>query len=104
MGNKNFITFLLFLTACSAVQPVMAEINSYEECVKAGNIIKKSLPQQCVTKDGKIFYDTSNQLRMNQGKICNDDCGDGKCAEIVCMGQGCPCPENAENCAKDCAR
>jgi hypothetical protein len=34
--------------------------------------------------------------------ICVDKCGDGVCDEMVCMGEGCPCPETAESCPADC--
>ena len=35
-------------------------------------------------------------------KTCEDQCGDGVCAEIVCMAIGCPCAETPENCPEDC--
>ena len=35
--------------------------------------------------------------------MCIDRCGDGKCAEIVCMGTGCPCSESANSCPEDCS-
>lgn len=34
--------------------------------------------------------------------ICENLCGDGTCQEVVCMAQGCPCPENKETCPQDC--
>jgi hypothetical protein len=34
--------------------------------------------------------------------LCIDNCGNGVCEEIVCMGEGCPCPETAETCPEDC--
>ena len=34
--------------------------------------------------------------------ICVDRCGDGVCDEMVCMGEGCPCPETTESCPADC--
>jgi len=39
----------------------------------------------------------------NDADICVDMCGDGVCQEIVCMGEGCPCPETAQNCPSDCS-
>ncbi|MCP4624808.1 MAG: hypothetical protein GY850_14975 [bacterium] len=33
---------------------------------------------------------------------CVDSCGDGVCAEIVCLECGCPCAETPENCPQDC--
>jgi len=35
-------------------------------------------------------------------KLCKDLCGDGQCAEIVCMGPDCACAENINNCPEDC--
>jgi hypothetical protein len=35
--------------------------------------------------------------------ICIDQCGNGVCEEMVCMGEGCPCPETPESCPIDCA-
>lgn len=37
-------------------------------------------------------------------KICEDLCGDGICQEIVCMAQGCPCPETPDTCPQDCKK
>lgn len=37
------------------------------------------------------------------GRTCGvDKCGDGICQAVVCMGCGCPIPETAASCAKDC--
>ncbi len=36
--------------------------------------------------------------------ICLDRCGDHICAEVVCMGAGCPCPETPESCPADCQK
>jgi len=34
--------------------------------------------------------------------LCEDNCGNGICEEIVCLGQGCPCAETVANCPIDC--
>lgn len=34
--------------------------------------------------------------------ICFDQCGNGICEEIVCLGETCPCPETSESCLVDC--
>lgn len=34
--------------------------------------------------------------------FCRDYCGDGECQEVVCLGSGCPCSENKNNCLIDC--
>ena len=36
------------------------------------------------------------------GPMCVDQCGDGVCAEVVCLAQGCPCAESKSSCAADC--
>ena len=33
---------------------------------------------------------------------CVDLCGDGECAQIVCLACGCPCAENPDSCPLDC--
>ncbi len=33
---------------------------------------------------------------------CTPSCGNGICDDIVCMAEGCPVPENEENCPADC--
>ena len=51
-----------------------------------------------------IIPDGSTTDREGNGtSICEDRCGDGVCQEIVCMGSGCPCAENAQNCSADCS-
>ena len=35
-------------------------------------------------------------------KFCKDYCGDGECAEVVCMAVGCPCAETHDSCPEDC--
>ncbi|MDP2946876.1 MAG: hypothetical protein Q8N88_02065 [Nanoarchaeota archaeon] len=35
-------------------------------------------------------------------KPCVNTCGDGKCAEIVCLAIGCPCSETKASCPQDC--
>lgn len=34
--------------------------------------------------------------------LCQDRCGDGTCAEVVCQGTGCACAESPETCPEDC--
>ena len=38
-----------------------ANINSYEECVAAGNPVAESFPEQCFTEDGRSFTRDINQ-------------------------------------------
>jgi len=74
-------------------------VQSFEDCVRETGRILKSYPAKCVSHDGKVFVDTPKEPKA----ACEDLCGDGKCAEMVCMAVGCPCAESAETCPKDCA-
>jgi len=38
----------------------------------------------------------------NVNSLCTDHCGDGICAEAVCLAEGCPCAETPESCPEDC--
>ncbi|MBX7139185.1 MAG: hypothetical protein K1X83_14515 [Oligoflexia bacterium] len=94
------ISLLLLLPNCTAralEQP--PTITNYEQCVAAGNAIRKSFPPDCITADGQIFVDESAAAGQT---LCVNKCGDGECQEIVCMGQGCPCPESSQTCPQDC--
>ena len=74
------------------------DIKSSKECEDLGyEIIYPELkggPLKCDTPDGII--------NISSETPCIDKCGDGICQEIVCMGEGCPCAENKDNCAADC--
>jgi hypothetical protein len=58
---------------------------------------------QVKVKNLKIIkdYSTERQGEDNQ-QICVDQCGDGICQEVVCLGSGCPCPETPASCPQDC--
>lgn len=91
-------------------------VKSFEECVAAGYPIMKTYPPGCVGPDGKVFIDSSAKevgsnpeqivgapmLQHASATLCVDKCGDGECAEMVCMAEGCPCPETPANCPQDC--
>ncbi len=40
---------------------------------------------------------------MACNSLCVDECGDGNCDEVVCLGEGCPCAETIESCPQDCS-
>jgi hypothetical protein len=69
-------------------------VNTEEQCPDyctgiAGNIELKCIENEC--------------MQLSQRDIiCEDLCGDGICQEIVCMAEGCPCPESSESCPQDC--
>lgn len=113
MYRNRFILILfivaagLFMGACSVVaeSPV---ISSFQECVDAGNKVLRSYPARCVTGDGKVFTEQVGDVQLLKPqqvegkKLCVDQCGNGQCEMMVCMAEGCPCPENADRCPKDC--
>lgn len=80
------------------------EIKSFEDCVKAGYPIMRSLPPQCRTNEGLVFVDKAQlpKIPMPGQRTCEDKCGDGTCDELVCMAVGCPCAETAKTCPSDC--
>lgn len=85
------------------------KITSFQECVAAGFPMLKTYPGRCVTDTGESFVDTgAKELKMPhtslapENKICVDQCGDGTCAEMVCMAEGCPCAETHQSCPQDC--
>ncbi len=52
----------------------------------------------------KIIKDYSlDQGTGDDQQICVDQCGDGICQEVVCLGSGCPCPETPASCPQDCS-
>ncbi|GEM_PF-1099851 len=83
-------------------------ITSYAECVAENNIITQSYPAQCRTKDGQIFVQPLTDEEKEalkpplDGAACKNQCGDGQCAEIVCLAIGCPCAETPQTCPADC--
>jgi hypothetical protein len=73
-------TALAFFLSCSAEKKV---ILNYEDCVDAGNVILRSLPPQCVTRDGHRFVKEEQTKRVieraQQFKACEQDCSDTAC-------------------------
>ena len=101
------VFLILIMPACISAGekgvPDPATINSFEECVKAGYPIMRSLPARCAVPGGEIFTDQKQAIpTVLGGKLCRDMCGDGACQEIVCMGEGCPCSESKTSCPRDC--
>jgi hypothetical protein len=122
-GRLKFICIVLVILFSSCSAELENGIRSYEECVKAGNVILRSMPPQCVTREGKRFIadvdirnnltqrrtpEVSNPLvkedkRPERNKdYCQDLCGDGVCQAVVCLAIGCPCPEDVRSCPSDC--
>jgi len=98
----SLVSILTLLSSCSAESK--KPISSYKQCVEAGNVILRSLPPQCVTRDGERFVATADEKdsRQERKRYCQDMCGDGSCQVIVCKAVGCPCPESPSTCPADC--
>jgi hypothetical protein len=125
MNNKLYIFVLIFLSlsyfsACGLAGN--GSVDSYEKCVAAGNVILRSIPPRCVTREGDIFVgptvnkegatkpiiqntptiSSTNSSEIPNKSICKDLCGNNTCEQIVCQAEGCPCAETPVNCPKDC--
>jgi hypothetical protein len=66
---KKLALFIIILVILAGVSfsyfkaQVRNNVNSFEECVEAGNPILESYPSQCITPDGKKFtQDIGNEL------------------------------------------
>ncbi len=56
-----------------------------------------------IIPDGStINRNNTDKTNKENKRLCKDMCGDGVCQEIVCLGEGCPCPESSETCPADC--
>jgi len=78
-------------------QWALAQIDSFEDCAQAGYPIMESYPEQCATPDGRSWT-----RELEPEEFCEDLCGDGECAEVVCQSIGCPCAETPTSCPADC--
>lgn len=76
-------------------------VNTYEECVLSGGLIQEVYPPICVLPDGTQFE--APLFFEEEGKACEDRCGDGVCQEYTCLAIGCPCSETADSCPVDCS-
>jgi hypothetical protein len=98
----SLISILIVLSSCSAESK--RPIANYKECVEAGNVILRSMPPQCVTRDGERFMATDEDkgTKRERKNYCQNLCGDGSCQVLVCQAVGCPCAESPDACPADC--
>lgn len=75
------------------------KINSFEECTEAGY---EAMYPDCETCLPYCETDNGRRFEKKESVVCVDNCGNGICEEMVCMGEGCPCAETPESCPKDC--
>ncbi|MFH1670737.1 MAG: Gmad2 immunoglobulin-like domain-containing protein [Patescibacteria group bacterium] len=53
MKKDSLLLITVFLVACTPSEQITIE--SFDDCVTAGNPVMESYPQQCRTKDGRLF-------------------------------------------------
>jgi hypothetical protein len=99
MNCTRILALLVVLAGLSACGWGGKDITSYDECVAAGHPQLESYPGQCVLPDGTRFV----QSIPEPPSVCKDECGNGECQEMVCLGSGCPCSESPASCPMDCA-
>ena len=105
---------VLSAVSCSAqsAAPALSQIKCFEECAQAGYPVLKSFPAQCILPDKRrytqgnpipsIMDGLTDNKGLNPKPICKNLCGDGRCQEIVCLAEGCPCAESKASCPADC--
>lgn len=74
-----------------------------DNCLAQGGII---MYPDCVGCAPYCSFTEGEEIRETIGdsdRLCVDMCGNGICEEIVCLGEGCPCPESVETCPADCS-
>lgn len=77
-----------------------AAVCSFKGCLDSGGDISKTSPRRCTTIEGVAFIEQGGSAAPKS--FCKDLCGDGECAEIVCLAEGCPCAETNARCPEDC--
>ena len=85
------------------LRTALPPIITFEDCLNSGYPVIESSPRRCIAGnrtfvEPKIIVDPKAQPT----KLCVDQCGNGTCEEMVCMGEGCPCAETAQTCPADC--
>lgn len=84
------------------------EIDSFADCAAAGYPVMESYPRQCRANGQTFVEEIPSDSNDVNGSIdidvstCKNTCGDGTCAEIVCLAVGCPCAETPQSCPADC--
>ncbi len=86
------------------------EVSNFIECQEAGYEVLypdcEGCAPYCETPSGERFEQDlppkNNQAEASGKSLCVNECGNGVCQEMVCMGEGCPCAETAQNCPEDC--
>ncbi len=101
------ISICLVLAVCFLTQSLYADkdITSAVRRSRANAELRKrvaELKKELNQKVRQCARRSDNSLGRVLAGFCKNQCGDGKCAEIVCTAEGCPCPESHETCPADC--
>lgn len=100
------VAAVLVLSGCGLGQSDEEVLSSktFGECVKQGGIIMEMYPRQCRDQEGNVFVEqVGSDEAVGEGtKVCEDNCGNGVCEEVVCEAVGCPCAETVISCPQDC--
>lgn len=110
--SKSALFILLTASGCTAAAENATlqgdDLMTFDRCVELGGIVLKTLPPSCMLGGQQVFAKPNRvpssgmEVEIDQNDVCIDHCGDGICAEIVCLGEGCPCPETPRSCPEDC--
>ncbi|MBI5530568.1 MAG: hypothetical protein HY918_03645 [Candidatus Doudnabacteria bacterium] len=99
--NKSRVYFGFFLVVFVAIivaivlqkiQPAPAEnkveIQTFEQCVRAGNPVMESYPRQCSLPSGKFFVEKIEDKQCTSNKDCSSGlaCLDGQCRQLKVKG------------------
>jgi hypothetical protein len=96
-NGVEVITLTMITESSQAVPHTDYDIDTCEE---RGGVI---MFPDCVGCDPYCSFNEEDVTRRTlDDDICVDNCGNGTCEEIVCLGEGCPCAETADNCPEDC--
>ncbi len=98
LGGTFFVTNIKFQSPTTAIV-------DYED----GHIALTARVEFTVPKAGEVEVTDFEVLpappvggSAGGNGLCVDQCGDGTCDEMVCMGSGCPCAETPTSCPEDC--
>ena len=95
--NKSRVYFGFFLVVFVAIivtivlqriQPAPVEnkkeIQTFEQCVRAGNSVMESYPRQCSLPNGKFFVEKIESKQCVSNKDCpsGQACLDGQCRQL----------------------
>jgi hypothetical protein len=108
MKKELVLALLLIIIGCTQGTQVANPASVY--CEEQNNTLEiRDTPEgqvgYCVFEDGAECEEWSyyrGECTWDTSSPCKDLCGDGTCAEIVCLATGCPCPETPESCPADC--